>query len=72
MGFGLDEDLGYLADIEEDNRRIDSGRLTDREKMLDWLEMTGIDFSELSNNEQGNYCWQWRKFGRKEYNMRAV
>ena len=67
MEYGLDEDLGFLADEDDKNRRIDSGNLTDYEKMLCWLEIDSMEFNGLGNNEQANHKWQWRKFGRKEY-----
>ena len=64
MGYGLDEDLGFLAEVDDNDRRLDEGRLTDQEKMLDWLEMTSREFAELSGNCQSNLRWQWRKFGK--------
>jgi len=40
MGFGVDEDLGFLADELLKNNRIEAGNLTDREKMLNWLDVS--------------------------------
>ncbi len=67
MGFGVDEDLGFLADELLKNNRIEAGNLTDREKMLNWLDVSEQEFSQMSNSDRDNSIFQWRKFGRKEY-----
>ena len=67
MGFGMDEDLDYFADVHDDQRRIESGQLTDHEKMLHWLDIEPSDFNEESQNEQSRCKFLWNKFGRKEY-----
>ena len=68
MGFGIEEDLGCLADMDDNQKRIEAGRLTDYEKMLDWLDVGSSEFNEESQSEQGRCRFLWNKFGRKEYN----
>ena len=67
MGFGVDEDLGFLADEFLKNDRIEAGNLTDREKMLNWLDVDEQEFSQMSASDRENSLFQWQKFGRKEY-----
>jgi len=67
MGFGVNEDLGFLADDLLKDNRIEAGNLTDREKMLNWLDVDEQEFSQMSNSDRDNSLFQWRKFGRKEY-----
>jgi len=68
MGYGMEEDLGFLADMDDDQKRIDSGLLTDHEKMLDWLGVSSSEFNDESQNEQTRCLFLWNRFGRKEYN----
>ena len=63
MGYGEDEDLGYLADEDDNNARIMAGHLTEFELMLEYHSLDEHEWSRLSGNEQSRLRWNFRKFG---------
>lgn len=70
MGDGREEDLGFLADEDDNNRLAESTPSTDYEKMLCWLEFDNSEFRNLDATDRCEHVWQWKQFGRKEYKQR--
>ena len=53
----------YSEDDIQSEERERTGNLNDFEKMLAYHEITASEFNYLSNNQQRQMWWNYRKFG---------